>query len=70
MRRSLQGNRAARDRSRRSSRISRRSMRTAHASETTMKGEQGRGGAVKVFGEVSKDRRGHACLLTFLICGR
>jgi hypothetical protein len=31
-------------------------MRTAHASETTMKGEQGRGGAVKVFGEVSKDR--------------
>ena len=33
-------------------------MRTAHASETTMKGEQGRGGAVKVFGEVSKDREG------------
>jgi hypothetical protein len=31
-------------------------MRTAHASETTMKGEQGRGGAVKVFCGVPKDR--------------
>ena len=31
-------------------------MRTAHASETRMKGEQGRGDAVKVFGEVSNDR--------------
>ena len=36
-------------------------MRTAHASETTMKGEQGRGALLKVFGEVSKT--GH-CLLS------
>ena len=54
MRRSLQGNRAARDRSRRSSRISRRSMRTAHASETTMKGEQGRGALSKFLAKSPK----------------
>jgi hypothetical protein len=54
MRRSLQGNRAARDRSRRSSRISGRSMRTAHASETTMKGQKGRGALSKFLAKSPK----------------
>jgi hypothetical protein len=44
-------------------------MRTAHASETTMKGEQGRG-AVKVFGEASKDRAATSSFQPFLIFGR
>jgi hypothetical protein len=44
-------------------------MRTAHASESTMKGEQGRGGAVKVFGEVPKDRAAYLCYLSAFTIG-